>query len=449
MTEAPANMKKGTTKRLVLGSVVSAGLKITSAGLTFLMFVLLARVLGPEEYGAFAAMFALAMIGAVAALFGQHTLSIKTIAALGDAPEAVPARRRVMYRSLLIALAGIGVFIAGLFAAFAVAPVFGMSLGLGYLIGAAVLTLPYALAELIQHQHRGFGAIFWALAPRDVIWRGGVVLICLGAGLWPFVFADALTAMVWISLALLGIVGLQFAALLISQRKRSPDTAAGTQAEMPDTGPEWRSSTWMWLASLGTLGASLNLTLAAPYLEVAMVGAYFAAQKTSQLLQLPLMAVKIAATPLFARLYRLGDFAALRDVARRLILLIAVPLTIGVLIIGFFAEDLLALFDPSYASGAWALMILAGSYLCLGLGGPARQLMLMSNGERDLVRLTLYTEAVGLALVPILVPFYGIVGAAIAALIGRLAFTIVTVSWCRRHLGVDPSALALLRRKPD
>ena len=51
-------------------------------------------------------------------------------------------------------------------------------------------------------------------------------------------------------------------------------------------------------------------------------------------------------------------------------------------------------------------------------------------------------------LIPVLVPAFGILGAAIAACVARVIFTVMTVIWCRRHLGVDMSILSVLGRPP-
>ncbi|MEO9652460.1 MAG: lipopolysaccharide biosynthesis protein [Roseobacter sp.] len=427
-------------KRLMLGSILSAGLKIISAGLTFLMFMFLARVLGAVEYGLFASMFALGTIGAITALFGQHTLSIKTLSALGDGPEAAADRRYVMRQSYRVALAGVAVVIALLLAGGMVAGLAGVEVDMRYILGACALVLPFALAELVSHQYRAFGAILWALAPRDVIWRGLIVLACLAAVSLPFLFTDALRAMMAISATLMAVVAVQLLSMIIAHREKFSAPKGGeTTVSMP-----FRVSAWMWLASLGTMGASLNLSAAALFLPPDQIGAYFAAQKTSQLLQLPIIAINIAATPVFARLHSKNDFDGLRNVGRKLAMLIAVPLAIGAGIIIFFAPQLLSLFDPAFASAALALTLLAGSYLLIGLGGPTRQLMLMSNGEQQVVRLTLISEVAGLALIPILVPLFGILGAAIAACVARVLFTVMTVSWCRGRLGVDTSILSLL-----
>jgi O-antigen/teichoic acid export membrane protein len=429
-------------KRLLVGSVLSAGLKVGSAALSFLMFMFLARVLGPTEYGLFASMFALGTIGAIAALFGQHTLSIKILASLPDGPQSAADRRRTMWRGYQVTVAGATLFIGLLLVAGSVAGGFGFDLDMRYLVGASLLVLPFAFSELVQHQYRAFGAILWALAPREIIWRGAIVLACLGAAGLPFLFADALTVMAALSGALLVIVAVQLVALILGNRTQF----TGASGDSATVAMSWRVSAWMWLASLGTMGASLNLSAAALFLSPAEVGAYFAAQKTSQLLQLPIIAINIAATPVFARLYSQRDTEGLREVGRKLSMLIAVPLLIGAGVIAGLAPQLLALFDPAFVTATLALVLLAFSYLLIGLGGPTRQLMLMADGERPVVRLTLISEIAGLALIPVLVPSFGILGAAIAACVARVIFTVMTVIWCRTHLGVDTSVLSVFRK---
>lgn len=431
-------------KKLLLGGALSGAIKIGSAGLTFLMFLLLARILGPAEYGKFGTMFALGSVGAIAALLGQHTLSIKIIAGLEDAQNAGRARNEFVRRSLLTVLAGGVGCIVILLTVWASELLFGWQVGGAQALGACLFLLPFALAELVSHHYRAFGSISFALIPRDIIWRGSIVLLCLAATALPSVFSSALSAMMTISLVLMGIVGVQM--VLMYRVFASRFTPTSKQETTPPTPPiPW----WMWLASLVAMGANLNVVLAAAFLPPEQVGAYFAAQKTAQLLQLPILAINIVAAPTFARLYARGDFAALRDVSRKLALILVLPLVVGAGILVAFAPQILALFDPTFDVAVTALIILALSYLVMGLGGPARQLMLMADGDDKLVMMTAAAEVIGLALVPILVPMIGLIGAAIAALAAKAIFIVVAVAWCRQKLGVDTSVFALLSRPPQ
>ncbi|MEP1613681.1 MAG: polysaccharide biosynthesis C-terminal domain-containing protein [Roseobacter sp.] len=425
---------------LVRSSIFSALLMTSSAGLSFLMFMYLARVLGAAEYGLFASMFALGTIGAISALFGQQTLSMKTLSALADEPDVIPQRRRSLRQSYQVAFSGAAIVVVLSLGVGLGATALGNDMDLRHLVGACALVFPLAMADLIAHQFRAFGAIFWALGPRDIFWRGGIVLACFAAASLPFVFTNALTTVVVLSLSLMVIVGIQATAMLISNRALLlPRPQSGSVTKM-----QWRTSMWMWFASLGNMGASLNISGAAMFLPPEQIGAYFAAQKISQLLQLPIIAVNISATPVFARLHKQSDLTGLRNVGQKLAMLISVPLAIGAIVVGLIAPELLGLFDPVFVDASAALTLLAASYLVIGLGGPTRQLMLMSDGERQVVRLTVVSEVIGLILIPILVPPFGIIGAALSACVARLLFTVMSVSWCRKNLSVDTSILSLV-----
>lgn len=433
-------------KRLLFSSVLSAGIKVGSAGLTFLMFMFLARTLGATQYGLFGTMFALGTVAAVTAAFGQHILSLKVLSALGDSPSDGALRRGIIRRSyLVVCIAAVGCI--GLMLIFnSLYSRLGPGFGGDYLLGASALVLPFALAELVSHHYRSLGSLGWSLFPRDILWRAVIVILCLGAAIWPSLFVDAVSMMLTISFILLLIVLIQVFAFFkqFKHQLQGDDNKPALPGEM-----SWRASIWMWIASLGTMGGNLNVVAAAAFLPADQVGAYFAAQKISQLLQLPLLAVNLVAAPLFARLSSQKDQAGLQDIARKLVLITAAPLAVGTLLIGAFAHEFLRLFDPTFVLAVYALMILAASQLIMGLGGPTRQLMLMAGGERDFVRITAISEAIGLAMMPLLVPLFGILGAALAAMLARTLLTIMSVLWCKSRLGTDTSVFSLLpKSKP-
>ncbi|WP_292290421.1 polysaccharide biosynthesis C-terminal domain-containing protein [Marivita sp.] len=427
-------------KKLLLGSVLSAGIKIASAGLTFLMFLFLARALGAEEYGKFGTMFSLGTFGGVLALCGQHTMSIKVLSSLEEKPGQGATRRRFVLRSYAIIAVVTVLCVGGFFLTYFSANRFGMGFSLPIIVGASAFILPFALSDLVANQVRAFGAISAALVPRDIVWRACIILLCLAALSWPGVMPDALSAMVTISGILMLIIFLQMGYFFSRNRRMfaGPRTA---QTESPK-----QISIWMWIASLALMGASLNIVVASPFLSNDQIGAYFAAHKTSQLLLLPVMAINVVAAPTFARFHSQGKNANLQDVGRKLAIILAPPLFGGALFLVILAPNLLALFDPAYASAAPALVVLAMSFLFFGLGGPTPQLMLMAGGERDYVKMTLVSDGIGLCLLPFLIPAFGIVGAAMGLLVSRILFTIMAVTWCRTNLRVDTSILSLLPR---
>lgn len=433
-------------KRLLLGSVLSASIKVASAGLTFLMFMFLARVLGPEEYGYFGTMFAAGTVAAMVVQFGQHTLGMKVVSGIADDPSKATERRsfvignyKVVGTASIIAIA-VAAGLAGINA--------GLRLGYDpkYLIGACIMMIPFALSEVVAHHYRALGSIGWALLPRDVIWRGLVVVGCATTGFAAWVFSDALQSMFVISAVLMGLTAVQITVLFKVFPHMTVPKDVLQASETQVTNANWNVSIWMWIASLGMMGGNINVVVASAFLPAAEIGSYFAAQKTSQLLQLPIMAINIVAGPIFARLFSQNKIGELRDAARKMAMLLIIPLVLSTLIIMIYGEQLLSLFDPAFAEAAVALTALALGQLIIGLGGPTRQLMLMADGERKVVHFTLMSECIGLALIPIAVPLFGIIGAAIAILVTRVLFTGLTVLWCRSQLGVDTSVLSIVAR---
>lgn len=431
-------------RNLLLGGAISGGIKVLSAGASFLMFLYLARVLGAAEFGHFATMFALGSTIGVVATLGQHTLSLKTLSTLENGPRDAEARRLVLRRGYGLVLLGSAACVALLLLLWWGDRATGLPLGGRYALGACLLVLPFAIANLVSHQYRALGSLSWSLLPREVLWRAAVVALCLGAAVAPWAFTDALRAMATVSALLLGIVLAQIGGLAILLRRANRHADTG----LPETeiAALPRFSVWIWLAPVFAMGTSFAVVVATPFLPAEQIGAYFAAQKIAQLLQLPIIAINMVASPIFARLHARGKRAELQTVAGRVSLILCLPLGLGALAIMGFAPMLLGLFDPGFSVYAGALILLAAGWLFRGLCGPAYPMMLMTGGERHVVRLNAVFETLGILLIPVFIGLFGLIGVALVATAVRIASTLAAVFWCRRSLGVNPSITAWIGR---
>lgn len=92
-------------RRLIFQTFLFGGVKVAGAGLTFLTFMFLARVMTVEECGRFALVFSLGSLGALLALFGQHTRALKRMSASLEA-QKIKTARSVFWQSC--ALVGMG-----------------------------------------------------------------------------------------------------------------------------------------------------------------------------------------------------------------------------------------------------------------------------------------------------------------------------------------------------
>ena len=126
-------------------SLVSLLIKVATAGLTYIMYVILSRLMGIAEYGYFAFGLALATILAIGANYGQQT------AILRYWPEEIVAGRPEKAREALRAGGAITI-IAGITMTAGLLALGGLSglvshASVLHLYAAAILILPLALAE--------------------------------------------------------------------------------------------------------------------------------------------------------------------------------------------------------------------------------------------------------------------------------------------------------------
>ena len=193
----------------LLRSVGSLGIKIATAGLTYLTYVVLSRTQTSDEYGHFAFGLALATVLAIAASVGQPTAILRlwseeTVAGRKqDAIDAVQAGSSLtIFASLVIAL-------ALCLCTFIVFHLFAIDDTPNHFYGAAFLVLPMAMAEYNSAALRAQGSLWTALIPRDILWRVAFPAVVPGLFAVGYVLSGPDALLVSAAL-LMGMLGLQF-----------------------------------------------------------------------------------------------------------------------------------------------------------------------------------------------------------------------------------------------
>jgi O-antigen/teichoic acid export membrane protein len=120
----------------------------------------------------------------------------------------------------------------------------------------------------------------------------------------------------------------------------------------------------------------------------------------------------------------------------------------GLAIIWLGASNLLSLFGPHFASQQWVLIVLALGTAFHAAGGPAAAVLQLTGHEGEYVPVVATNVVLRLIGFLILIPWFGVLGAAISATVSLVIVTIVLNILCRRRTGVDPSLLVLFRSAP-
>ena len=431
--------------RTLWGRAVGAlALRGAEKALTFAALALAAAWLGTGAYGDLAT--ALAVLGLVALLGGLGLPQVLLRFLPAYAVQGRVAESQDLIRAALGAgaLASLGVAGAVSLGVAVAGPAAGTALVIA--AGAAV---PVVMLRLLAHLSLAEGRILAGQVGESLV-RPALTLAALalavGAGL-PGTAAWA--AGCWAGAAVLALA----VQVPLSAPRLSPVRAkrlALTGAVPPAAPVVARAERTAWVrAAAPLLGVALLHGIMAQA-DVIMLrvltgaeaaGAYHLAARVALLAGLALAAVNtVTAQPLSAALAQ-GDLARVRHLAVSTARALALPGLAGLAAVAVLGAPLLALAGPGFAAGAPALTLLwAGQAVNLACG-PVALVLALGGAARAVLGGVALGAAVNLTLNALLIPPFGLVGAAVATAVSLAAWNGVLVVRCRARLGLDTTVL--------
>jgi O-antigen/teichoic acid export membrane protein len=441
MTVATTPEPRGRLKRLagLLAPAMALVVRISAAGLAYLMQIALARGLGAEDYGIFAWVWAFVAIGGFAGAFGFGQTSVRALARYHEDGARALAAGFVRTSlgivgggTLALALGSVGLLIA--LPALAPAPAYLAPLLL------MCATVPFfALGDLAEGFARSQGWNLLALAPPYLM-RQGLILIGL-PGLVMLGFAPDATLAMAVALVATAMAALVQLALVLNRLHREGLVAGPPTYRVG----EWRAEALpVFFGDLAqVLRQNADVLLLALFVSPAEIGIYFAATRVASLLGLIEFAVGATVGHRFARAAEAARGPALAELANGAARLTFWPTAIGALALAGAAGPILSLFGADYAGAAPLVLWLAAGHAFRAIIGPAEDLII----TRGAGAATFHAQLAGLVVaaggVVCLVPLFGLAGAAMAAFASMAATTLVLALACRRHIGFWPCGLCL------
>lgn len=411
VTRGWAVMFAGTTARLSLGLVAS---------------VLIARGLGPADFGVYSVLAAAVGIASAIADLGLTSAAVKRIAAVLQNDVAEAWLRARSYFWLKVGAAGL-VTVAGILLATPLARhllnLAGHELLLRLaLLGVAATALSGAVSGILQATEK-FGRLSIVL-----IVNSALTAVLAGALVW----TDRLTLVTALVVLGIGTSVISFAVgrrFLPADWHLRPPHLAVVQVEGRHL---FRFGRWLWIAGIfAMLTARLDVLLVNGWSASATVGVYALALN---------LATKVDAvnqslyTVLLPAASALKDDAAIRDYIRRGLIRSAL-ISLGVLLLIPLAHPLITLlYGPAFAPAAPLFQLLIGVVIfdifatpALLLAFPLDQPQLVAAGDA--------ARAGTLALLGVaLIPTFGPTGAVIAKFGAKVAgAALVLILLVRRH----------------
>lgn len=165
------------------------------------------------------------------------------------------------------------------------------------------------------------------------------------------------------------------------------------------------------------------------------VGHYNLAYRIASLAMVVIASINVVVAPRVAKLFKEGDLTEMhREVKKSTHIIIAftIPLVLGII---FLSDFLLSLFGKSFESGKEALIIISAGFLLNAMTGTVDQVLNMTGNQKILQNITVAGFLLNAALNIILIPQYGINGAAMASLVTNVAFNFTCVYYIKKKLG--------------
>lgn len=445
MTDEPVAVAAPALHRSILQSLSSLAIKVGAAGLTYLTYVLLSRLMGNDAYGEFALGLSLATMLAVLAGLGQQTAILRFWPEEQVAGQPAKASAALRAGQAITIGGGVALSVALFAAVMATGIVDGPTLqSVFYLMAAALLVVPMAHAEFASSALRAQGSVWTALVPRDIAWR---LLLCALAYV-VVVSGAALSGAIALLLAAASLAAVLVWQWLLARRRYRMEIATG------EVGSYWKergaASRWfLGAAVLDSITINIDTVIVGLFVTQAAAGLYFNAFRTAGLLTLFMFANALVIAPVLARHFHGGDMLR----SQRLLTASAWGgFVFSVAVFGgfvLFGRDLLALFGESYADGYAILIILSAGLLFDAATGPLSATMMMTGHERSYVILLGATTIAGVIASVASVIFFGLIGAAAANAVTRAIARIVIGTWCTRKVGLDPTVLGVLMLRRD
>jgi O-antigen/teichoic acid export membrane protein len=177
------------------------------------------------------------------------------------------------------------------------------------------------------------------------------------------------------------------------------------------------------------------------------VGIYRVVTQISTLNTIFLIVLGTVLGPKIAGLYFEGKKEEIKKVIAKgvkLIFIITVPLFLGILI---FSEHLLLFFGTEYLKGYHALILLSTCQFLYAISGFVDLILNMTGKQKVFGKITMISAGVNLIMNVILIPKYGITGAAVATSFSILLTNILAVLYIKKNMKIIAIYIPFIKNK--
>jgi O-antigen/teichoic acid export membrane protein len=193
--------------------------------------------------------------------------------------------------------------------------------------------------------------------------------------------------------------------------------------------------------------SSTDILILGMFRSKADVGIYNVASRWAKLTSLPLMAIIAVTAPKISASYARQDLILLKDTITKASMLIFWTSFPIILIFLTFPTFMMGIFGQEFRSGAYALVMLGIGEFINAIAGSAGFILQMAGREVILRNIMIFTCIINIGLNVILIPIYGLNGAAFTSMITMAFMNITSVVYVRIYTNINPLYFPWLKNR--
>ena len=410
-------------------SLIAFVVRIVSAAIAFVSQVFLARWMGSFEYGIFVLVWTTMFIAGNVSCLGFHTSVIRFIPEYREKGMFAELRGILLASRLFVLVASSFIAGCGALGVWLLAPHIESYYVVPFVLGFICLPM-IALSDVLQGLARANSWALFALSPTYLV-RPVLILVLMAAALLAGYPADARTAIIVAILATYVTTLAQLVGVTTRIDRKLPP------------GPRTLNFGLWFVVSLPIflvesfffLLTNADVLMVGFYMEPDDVAVYFATVKALALVHFVYFAVKAGVAQRYAA-YTHGEPEKLAAFARETVAWTFWPSLFMALVVLALGDPTLKLFGPGFDAGYPLLFLLVIGVVARAAVGPCESLLTMSGNQNVCALVYALTLAVNIALSVVLIPQFGLWGAAIGTACAMLfeAAALSFTVW--RRLGI-------------
>jgi O-antigen/teichoic acid export membrane protein len=415
-------------------------IRVMSAAIAYVSQVLMARWMGGSEFGIYVSVWVWVLLLGHFSNLGLASAAQRFIPEYAGRNDEDGLRGFLRGARVIGIVSGTVIAALGLTGLWLAGPAIGSTIGIPLALAAICLPL-YVLTDIQDGIARSQNWTDLALGPPYLI-RPIILLGGMAAGHFLGLAANATTAMASAVIATWAAAMIQFWLL---GRRLKVRVASGPR----------RYEGRFWLATSMPIFLVEAFYLALTYTDIILlkqfrpaeeVAVYWAAVKTLALVAFIYFSVAAAAAHRFSEYHVAGDRQKLSEFLTASIRWTFYPSLVATIVVLALGKPFLMLFGPDFVKGYPAMFVVSIGLLARAAVGPVERLLSMSGQQRLCALIYAAAFATAVILCILLIPPFGMMGAASATAIALMLESVLLFWVTRTRLGLSVSPFS--RRIP-